>query len=95
MASYCTISIDKQTKEKAAKRAKKDSMAISVITRILLNDYAEGRIVIGSRQALTINGFTEEFEQAILLAEKEPASAEFNSAKDAITFLHKESKKHS
>ena len=41
-----TIAIDSETKNRAAKRAKKDHLSLSAATRILLNDYAEGKIEI-------------------------------------------------
>lgn len=44
-----TISIDKDLRDRAAERAKKEKLPISVIVRILLSDYAEGKIQIGSR----------------------------------------------
>lgn len=93
MTNYSTISIDQETKKRAAKRAKKDRMTVSVITRILLNDYASGKINIGSQMVLTGNGFTSQFEDAILAAEQEESSPEFTSANDAVAFLHKASKK--
>ncbi len=44
-----TIYIDKQTKQRASQRAKKDKLSMSAIMRILLSDYANGNIVIGAR----------------------------------------------
>lgn len=44
-----TIAIDKPTRDRAAKQAKKDKMSVSVVVRILLSDYAEGKIQIGTR----------------------------------------------
>jgi hypothetical protein len=93
MPDYSTISIDTATKARASKRAKKDRMNISVITRILLNDYADGKITIGSQMAVTENGFTPAFEEAVLAAQNEDSSAVFETANDAIAFLHRESKK--
>lgn len=93
MSDYSTISIDTATKNRASKRAKKERMNISFITRVLLNDYADGKITIGSQMAVTENGFTPAFEEAVLAAEQEESSEEFESANDAIAFLHKESKK--
>lgn len=93
MPDYTTISIDTATKTRAAKRAKKDRMNISVITRILLNDYADGKITVGSQMAVTENGFTPSFEEAVLAAQHEDSSEVFKTANDAIAFLHRESKK--
>lgn len=44
-----TISIDKEIRNRAAKRAKQEKLSISAIVRILLTDYAEGKIQIGAR----------------------------------------------
>lgn len=44
-----TISIDKELRNRAAERAKKEKLPISVIVRILLSDYAAGKIQIGTR----------------------------------------------
>lgn len=44
-----TISIDKETRDKAAERAKEEKISVSAVVRILLNDYAEGKIQIGTR----------------------------------------------
>ncbi|QQR54467.1 hypothetical protein IPG41_04675 [Candidatus Peregrinibacteria bacterium] len=93
MSTYSTISIDTATKNRAAKRAKKDRMNISFITRLLLNDYADGKITVGSQMAITENGFTPAFEEAVLAAENEECSEAFEGANDAIAFLHKESKR--
>ncbi len=93
MTDYSTISIDKTTKNRASKRAKKDRMTVSVITRILLNDYADGKISIGSQMAITQNGFTPEFEDMVLKAEKEALSGVNLSGpfegKEAIEHLKK------
>ena len=40
----------------------------------------------------TVNGFTPAFEEAVLAAEHEDSSEAFETADDAIAFLHKESK---
>ncbi|QQR54723.1 hypothetical protein IPG41_06080 [Candidatus Peregrinibacteria bacterium] len=49
-----TISIDKKTRDRAAKRAKREKISVSAIVRILLTDYAEGRIQIGTRIPMQI-----------------------------------------
>ena len=41
-----TLSIDKETHDKAVKRAKKDKLSLSVVLRTLLLDYANGNIKI-------------------------------------------------
>lgn len=66
-----TVAIDPQIKSKASARAKKDQLSISSVIRLLLLDYAEGRIQIGTRPAFTENGLTLEAESALLLAERE------------------------
>jgi len=91
MIDYSTISIDKGTKNRASKRAKKDRITVSMVTRILLNDYADGKITIGSQMAVTENGFTPEQERDILIASDE-ASRGVNvtkamSPKEALTYL--------
>ncbi len=93
MTQYSTISIDKRTKDKAAKRAKFDAIPVSTVVRILLNDYAEGKIMIGSKMNLTENGFTTEFEESVISSDKEQESPAFKNMNDAINYLHKESKK--
>lgn len=44
------------------------------------------------RRNLTENGFTEEFEDEILRAEKSPIVGSFDSAEEAIKFLNRKSK---
>lgn len=46
-----SLYIDQATKQKAAQKAKKDQLSFSAVVRILLSDYAEGKIVIGTRPA--------------------------------------------
>lgn len=60
-----------------------------MVTRILLNDYAEGKITIGS-QIVTPNGFSPEFEAQVVKAENDPSSKAFESPDDAISYLHNE-----
>ncbi len=43
-----TIMVNKSVKETAAKKAKKEGFSLSTVTKILLQDYAEGRVRIGS-----------------------------------------------
>lgn len=93
MSQYSTISIDKKTKDKAAKRAKGDAIPVSTVVRILLNDYADGKIVIGSKVSLTENGFSSAFENSVIEASKGDSSPTFKNMEDAIDYLHKESKK--
>lgn len=56
-----TLTIDSATKKRASARAKNQSMSVSAVARILLNDYAAGRIDIGARLLVPErdeNGFT-------------------------------------
>ena len=46
-----SLYIDKGTKEKATQKAKEDQLSFSAVVRILLSDYASGKIVIGARAA--------------------------------------------
>ena len=43
-----SLSIDKDIRDHAAKRAKADKLSVSAVARMLLRDYAEGKISIGS-----------------------------------------------
>lgn len=47
-----SLYIDQATKQKAAQKAKKDQLSFSAVVRILLSDYAEGKIVIGARPVI-------------------------------------------
>jgi len=46
MKTHTTISITKKLKHKVEKRAKEDNISASDVVRMLLTDYAEGRIEI-------------------------------------------------
>ncbi len=48
---HTSISIDKATRDRAAKRAEAENMPLSVVVRILLMDYASGNLSIGARTA--------------------------------------------
>ena len=87
-----TVSIDKKTKELAEKRAKADQMSVSSVMRILLRDYADGTIDIGSFMVRDAAGFTpekaEELDQALLeIKDGKNLSPGFENADDAITWL--------
>ena len=41
-----TLSIDKEIRDSAARRAKEDKLSVSAVARMLLRDYAQGRISI-------------------------------------------------
>ncbi len=49
-----SLYIDSVTKKKASQKAKKDKLSFSAVVRILLSDYADGKIVIGTS---TINHY--------------------------------------
>lgn len=44
-----SLYIDSETKNKAVQKAKDDNLSFSAVVRILLSDYASGRIEIGAR----------------------------------------------
>lgn len=44
-----SIYIDAETKRLAAQKAKEDKLSFSAVVRILLSDYAEGKIRIGAQ----------------------------------------------
>lgn len=44
-----SLYLDQETKEKAYKKAKEDKLSFSAVVRILLTDYVDGKIVIGTR----------------------------------------------
>jgi predicted CopG family antitoxin len=44
-----SLYLDKETKEKAALKAKKDKLSFSAVVRILISEYAQGKIAIGAR----------------------------------------------
>lgn len=49
MGNLTTISIDRATREQVGKRASADRLSVSAVARILLADYAAGRLTIGVR----------------------------------------------
>ncbi len=59
-----TISIDKEIRDRAAARAKKEKISVSAIVRILLSDYAEGKIQIGTRIPEVIQVSSIEVDEA-------------------------------
>jgi len=50
-----SIAIDKATKNRAAKRAKAEHLPLAVIVRIFLNDYADGKLSIGTHAVSAVN----------------------------------------
>ncbi len=55
-----TLSIDKEIRDMANKRAKKEHISISAVARILLSDYANGHISIGVRESNKNNEYKYE-----------------------------------
>lgn len=49
-----SIAIDKVTRDRAAKRAQLERMPLAAVVRVLLTDYADGRLSIGVRLASTV-----------------------------------------
>lgn len=56
--SHTSIAIDKITRDRAAKRAHTERMPLAVVVRVLLTDYAEGRISIGTRSQSEVTAET-------------------------------------
>jgi antitoxin component of RelBE/YafQ-DinJ toxin-antitoxin module len=44
-----SLYIDDETKQMATKKAKEDRLSFSAVVRILVSEYAQGKIVIGAR----------------------------------------------
>jgi len=57
-----TLSIDKDIRDLAARRAKADKLSVSVVARMLLRDYGEGKISIGSTFSIQETYHTEFIE---------------------------------
>lgn len=49
-----SLYLDQETKKKATKKAKQDKLSFSAVVRILLTEYADGKIVIGVRSVSEI-----------------------------------------
>ena len=62
-----SLYIDDATKKKASARAKKDKLSFSAVVRLLLVDYAEGRIEIGTRQKYVVEEIPVDKETQKLL----------------------------
>jgi hypothetical protein len=89
-----TLSIDKETKNLASRKAAHQHMSVSAVARILLRDYASGKLEIGSQVIQRdINGFSKQASNKlnnIIQKSKDPnnLSPAFNNIEDAITYLH-------
>lgn len=90
-----TLSIDKVTKQKAEYMAKKMHLSLSGVARILLNDFADGKIQIATVMvAKDENDFTskerEELDAALSdVAQGQNIEGPFNSAEEFISSLKK------
>ena len=88
-----TLSIDKETKKLAGLKAAHQQMSVSTVARILLRDYAAGKLEICSRSVeRDENGFSKKAAarlDRIIEKSKDPKnlSATFENAKDAINYL--------
>ncbi|MEK7524599.1 MAG: hypothetical protein AAB588_06255 [Patescibacteria group bacterium] len=81
-----TLSIDKVTKQKAEQMAKKMHLSLSGVTRILLNDFADGKIQITTVMVVR----DDELDIAIQdLAQGKNIEGPFDSAEDFISTLKK------
>jgi len=90
-----TLSIDKTTKQKAEHMAKKMHLSLSGVTRILLNDFADGKIQITTVMMVKDeNNFTSTEKAELDMALQDTAQTKnlegpFNSAEEFISSLKK------
>lgn len=90
-----TLSVDKETKRRAEQMAKKLHLSLSGVTRILLNDFASGKIKIATVMVETDeNGFTPEETEELDMILKDVEQGKnlegpFHSAKEFISSLKK------
>ena len=88
-----TLSIDKSTKLLAETRARQENLPLSTIVKILLKDYAEGKLSIGVTEApRDENGFTlaqaKELEKTLKEVKKlNNLSPKFSNMKKAVEWL--------
>lgn len=74
-----TLSVDKTIRDLAAKRARADQISLSAVARLLLRDYAEGKINIGTHMATN-----ESFKSAAV-----PVDSETQAMMDEFSALWK------
>ncbi len=85
-----SLSLDKRIKQKAEKKAKEISMTLSGVIRILLNDFAEGKIKIGTiisdrdENGLTVSEQMELRQVLKELALGENISGPYSSAQEFL-----------
>lgn len=90
-----TLSIDKATKQKAEHMAKKMHLSLSGVARILLNDFADGKIQIATVIIPKDENYFTSQERAELdialrdMAQGKNIEGPFNSAKEFISSLKK------
>lgn len=90
-----TLSIDVQTKNRAEKMAKKLHLSLSGVARILLNDFADGKIQIATVMVnQDVNGLSAtergELDGALKdVAERKMVEGPFGTADDFINSLKK------
>ena len=90
-----TLSIDKITKQKAGQMAKKMHLSLSGVARILLNDFADGKIQITTVMVTRDeNNFSVKEKDELDMALQDAAQGKnlegpFNSAEEFIRSLKK------
>jgi antitoxin component of RelBE/YafQ-DinJ toxin-antitoxin module len=90
-----TLSIDKITKQKAEQMAKKMHLSLSGVARILLNDFADGKIQIATVMITRDeNNFTAKEKAELDMALQDAAQGKnlegpFNSAEEFISSIKK------
>ncbi|PIQ77119.1 hypothetical protein COV82_05985 [Candidatus Peregrinibacteria bacterium CG11_big_fil_rev_8_21_14_0_20_46_8] len=79
-----TLSIDKVTKKKAEQMAKKMHLSLSGVARILLNDFADGKIQIATVMVVK----DKELDEALRdVAQGKNIEGPFNSAEEFTASL--------
>ena len=81
-----TLSIDKTTMQKAGEMAKKMHLSLSGVTRILLNDFADGKIQIATVMVVKDNELDAALSDA---AQGKNLEGPFNTAEEFINSLKK------
>lgn len=85
-----TIRLEEQLKQDAQKIAKAMGVSFNDLVRMLLGKTIRERGVDLRRSDLTVNGFTPEYEQSILEADRAGGYKAFNSVDDMIECAKKE-----
>ena len=79
-----TLSIDKTTMQKAGEMAKKMHLSLSGVTRILLNDFADGKIQIATVMMVKDDELNMALRDA---AQGKNLEGPFNSAEEFVSSL--------